>query len=204
MEGRGEKILEDLRNKQIVDSTSPEFMEQMQRLFVYSHAKSKEVEEREKSLEGKTHKDIEIESKFGSGITEQGEEVFRRIASDISTSHGRGFHFFPQKGQQSNIPQHRANSEIIQNIRQNPRNWRVDDIITEFDNSGRTRQETVLIHQSARLDDYNQQTGKLNFDGNTIYRADRFSAEEIAQIQQALNIQQEQVQQQNYQWSWQK
>jgi hypothetical protein len=50
----------------------------------------------------------------------------------------------------------------------------------------------VLIHQSARLDDYNQQTGRLNFDGNTIYRANRFSAEEQAQINQSLNISQQQ------------
>jgi hypothetical protein len=54
----------------------------------------------------------------------------------------------------------------------------------------------VLIHQSARLDDYNQQTGRLNFEGNAIYQANRFNAEEQAQINQALNISQQQVQQQ--------
>jgi hypothetical protein len=46
----------------------------------------------------------------------------------------------------------------------------------------------VLIHQSANLDDYDQQTGKLKFDENAIYRANRFSAEEQNQINQALNI----------------
>jgi len=201
MEGRGGKIIEDLKNRQTIDSSSPEFMEQMQKLFVYSHAESKKVEEREKSLEGKTHKDIEIGSKFGSGSSEQGEQVFQRIAGTVSTSHEGGFHFFPQKGQQSNNPQQRTNSEIIQDIRQNPRNWRIDEIITEFNNFGRTNQETVLIHQSARLDDYDQRTGRLNFDGNPIFRASRFSAEEIAEINQALNISQQesaQVQQPPY------
>jgi hypothetical protein len=50
------------------------------------------------------------------------------------------------------------------------------------------------------LDDYDQRTGKLNFDGNAIYQASRFSVEEQAQINQALNIiqQQPQVQQQFY------
>jgi len=63
---------------------------------------------------------------------------------------------------------------------------------------GENRQEIVLIHQSARLDDYNQQTGKLNFEGNAIYQANRFSSEEQAQINQVLNISQQstQVQQQ--------
>jgi hypothetical protein len=54
----------------------------------------------------------------------------------------------------------------------------------------------VLIHQSARLNDYDQRTGKLNLANNPIYQASRFSAEEIAEIQQALNISQQQAQQQ--------
>jgi len=62
----------------------------------------------------------------------------------------------------------------------------------------------VLIHRSARLDDYDQRTGKLNFDGNSIYRANRFSTEEQTEINQALNISQQQTQQQqtSYKWSW--
>jgi len=94
--------------------------------------------------------------------------------------------FFPQQQiQQLNSHQQRTNSEIIQDIRQNPRNWRIDDVIIDL---GENRQENVLIHQSTNLDDYDQQTGKLNFDGNAIYRANRFSAEEQVQINQALNI----------------
>jgi hypothetical protein len=64
----------------------------------------------------------------------------------------------------------------------------------EFNNFG-TTQENVLIHQSANLDDYDQQTGRLRFDRNVIYRANRFSTEEQNQVNQALNISQQQTQQ---------
>jgi len=63
----------------------------------------------------------------------------------------------------------------------------------------------VLIHQSARLDDYDQRTGKLNLERNAIYQANQFSAEEQAEINRALNISQQQtaqVQQQFYKWRW--
>jgi len=56
----------------------------------------------------------------------------------------------------------------------------------------------VLIHRSARLDDYDQQ-GKLNFNENPIYRADKFSSQEIAEINQALNISQTSTSTQYYQ-----
>jgi len=52
----------------------------------------------------------------------------------------------------------------------------------------------VLIHQSANLNDYDQRTGKLNLAGNPVYQASRFNAEEVAQINQALNITQQQAQ----------
>jgi hypothetical protein len=194
LEGRGEKIRRDVENKKrIVDPHSPEYMEQMKNLFVHNQVASREEIKTEKSLEGKTHLDMEIESKFGGNV-EQGEEAFNLIAGVVSTSHGSDFHFFPQKEQ-------RTNSEIIQDIRQNPRNWRIDEIIIDL---GENRQERVLIHQSARLEDYDQRTGKLNFVGNAIYQASRFNAEEQAQINQALNISQQsaQVQQQKpYKWT---
>lgn len=146
---------------------------------------------RQKNLEGKTYRDVETKNQF-AGSHEKGKKIFGQIEGQQSASSSR-----------SNNPQQRTNSEIIQDIRQNPRNWRVDEIITEFSNFGENRQENVLIHHSARLDDYNQQTGKLNFEGNAIYRANRFSAEEQAQINQALNISQQQAQQQtSYKWSW--
>jgi hypothetical protein len=203
LQGKGEKIRRDVDNEQpSVDSSSPEYMEQMKNTFAGFHSAAKKQAGIEESLEGKTHKDIEIESRFSSDNVERGKQIFQQIAGVISSSHDTGFHFFPQKGQQSNNPQKRTSSEIIQDIRQNPQNWRIDEIIIDL---GENRQENVLIHQSARLDDYNQQTGRLNFDGNAIYQASRFSAEEQTQINQALNISQQPAQQQQtpYKWSWQ-
>jgi hypothetical protein len=69
----------------------------------------------------------------------------------------------------------------------------VDEIIVDLREN---KQETVLIHQSARLNDYDQRTGKLNLVSNPIYQASRFNAEEITQINQVLNIPQPQPQQQ--------
>jgi hypothetical protein len=124
LQGKGEKIRRDVENEQPrVDASSPEYMEQMKNTFVSSHNAAKSQAGIEESLEGKTHKDIEIESKFGSGNVESGKRIFQQIAGVVSSSHDTGFHFFPQQGQQSNNPQHRTNAEIIQDVRQNPRNW---------------------------------------------------------------------------------
>jgi hypothetical protein len=48
-----------------------------------------------KLLEGKTHKDIEIESKFGDDFG-QGEQVFKQIAGKVSDSH-QDFNFIQSK-----------------------------------------------------------------------------------------------------------
>jgi len=186
LEGRLEKIEKDAENKkEKIDTDAPEYLKQLTEVLVNIQEPLKNERETEASLQGKTHLDIEIENKVGGNV-EQGEKAFKRIASTVSASHDTGFHFFPQQQiQQLNSHQQRTNSEIIQDIRQNPRNWRIDDVIIDL---GENRQENVLIHQSTNLDDYDQQTGKLNFDGNAIYRANRFSAEEQVQINQALNI----------------
>jgi hypothetical protein len=118
IEGRGEKILEDLRNEQAnINSTSPEFIEEMKKLFAYSHSESKKVEKVEKSLEGKTYKDIEVKSKFGSGDVERGGQTFQKIAGTVSSSYEKGFHFFPQQEKQSvNL------NEVVQDVKTNPKN----------------------------------------------------------------------------------
>jgi hypothetical protein len=65
---------------------------------------------RQKNLEGKTYKDVETKSQF-AGSHEQGKKIFGQIEGQQSTSSSR-----------SNNPQQRTNSEIIQDIRQNPLN----------------------------------------------------------------------------------
>src|SRR6266511_3668792 len=118
LQGKGEKIRRDVENEQpSVDSNSPEYMEQMKNTFAGFHSAAKKQADIEESLEGKTHRDIEIESRFSGGNIERGKQIFQQIASAVSSSHDTGFHFFPQKGQQQ-----KTNSEIIQDIRQNPQN----------------------------------------------------------------------------------
>lgn len=200
-EGNYEKIRQDIANrKREVEMDSPEYMDGFMKVFARTQASMRKEVEIAKSMEGKNPDEIKF-SNFGSGDSEQGEQIFKGIASSVTDSHG-GFYFKQQKGQTTN-PQQLTNSEIIQDVRQNPQNWRLDEIIIDL---GENRQENVLIHRSARLDDYNQRTGKLNFEGNSIYRANRFVSEEQTQINQALNISQQstQVQQQtSYQWKWQ-
>lgn len=123
LEGRGEKIQQDVENrKQTLNSNSPEYMEQMNKVFANIQGPMQNEGEIRKALEGKTHKDIEIGSKFERGNVEQGEKAFKQIADTVSASHDNSFHFFPQQGQQTDNFQHCTNSEIIQDIRQNPRN----------------------------------------------------------------------------------
>lgn len=201
LEGRGEKIRKDVENRKRLDSGSPEYMEQMKNLFVHTQVASREETKIEESLKGKIHKDIETGSKFGSGNTEQGEKAFKGIADTVSTSHDTGFHFFSQKGQQSS-PQHRTNSEIIQDARQNPQNWRLDEVITQYNNQGGAeRKEMALIHNSAQIGF----DGAVLGDNQPVYLGQRFDQREIAQINQALNVSQQstQVKQQPpYQWNW--
>jgi DNA modification methylase len=119
-EGRSEKIRKEIENrKRDIEIESPEYLEKLSQMFADTQPTTHREMEIEKSLRGKTGRDIEIESKF-SGSVEQGQEAFKRIADSISGSH-QDFRFKEQKGQQS-IPQWRTNSEIIQDIRQNPRN----------------------------------------------------------------------------------
>jgi len=72
-----------------------------------------------KLLDGKTHKDIEIESKFEAD-SEQGEQVFKQIAGNVSNSH-QDFSFIQSKMDiddefASENYQRRA---FIENIKQN-------------------------------------------------------------------------------------
>ncbi len=118
---------------------------------------------REKNLEGKTYKDVETKNQF-SGSHEQGKNLFGQI---------RNRHSLNSSGVSLN--------EIIQN----PQNWRIDEIITGYSNYGKNKEEMVLIHRNARLEDYNQR-GELNFNNNPIYKKEDFSNEEWTQIENVL------------------
>jgi hypothetical protein len=88
--------------------------------------------------------------------------------------------------QPNNLQQH-SNSEIVQDVKNNPRNWRKDEVITEYNNRGEgTKKEMALIYYSA----------EVGYDGavynwqQPIYLPQRFNQAEIAEINQALGISQ--------------
>jgi len=117
MDGNIEKVRKDMENrKREIEIDSPKYLEQMSKLFANIQVPMYGEREVQKNLEGKTHLDMGFGNRFSSGNTEHGEQTFQQIAGVVSASHD-SFHFYPQQGQQQ-----KTNSEIIQDIRQNPRN----------------------------------------------------------------------------------
>lgn len=187
LEGRGENIVnqtrELIKDRELTTDEALGFFGKLQKPLNKNR-------ERGNLLEGKNWDEAENRNEIG-GDFEQGKKTFGQISQGFSSRHAEFDLFSEQKklrGIQSNNPQQRSNSEIIQDIKNNPQNWRIDEIYTEVGYSG-TKQEIVLIHKSAQLDDYDQQ-GKLNFNGNPIYRADRFNQAELAEVNQVLGISQ--------------
>jgi hypothetical protein len=64
----------------------------------------------------KNYFEVEIKDKFDGGSSEQGQQAFDRLTGSVSNDN---FHFFRQKGQ-SIDPQQRTNTEIIQDVKNNP------------------------------------------------------------------------------------
>jgi hypothetical protein len=186
MDGNTEKVRKDMENrKREIEIDSPKYLEQMNKLFGNIQIPMDNEKETSKNLGGKTHLDMRVGNKFGGGSAEQGERTFQQIAGEVSASHGSDFHFYSQKGQQQQ--QQWTNFEIIQDVKVNPQNWRFDEVITEYDDrGGALRKVIALIHNSA----------EIGFDGavlgnnQPVYLAQRFNQNEIAEINQALNISQ--------------
>jgi len=206
-DGNYEKIRSDIANrKRDIEIDDPRYLEKLSQMFADTQPTTHREMEVEKSLKGKIHTDIEVENKF-SGSVEQGEETFKQIAASVGSGH-QNFYFKEQKGQSTSsssyTPQQLTNFEIIQDVRQNPRNWRIDEVITEYNNRGiATKRELALIHSSAQVG----YEGAVADDRQPVYLAQRFDQREIAQINQALNISQSQSsaqveQQQQYKWIW--
>jgi len=180
-----EKIGKDIENRQReIEMDSPEYMERLSQMFADIQAPMREQREVAKSLEGKSPDEVRI-SGFGGGSDEQGKQVFKGIAESVADSH-RGFHFVKQKGQ-SISPQQRIGSEIVKDVKKYPRNWRIDEVITEYDNYGRVvKKELALIHYSAQIG-----LGGEVFGDQPVYPlVQKFNQSELAEINQALGISQ--------------
>jgi len=99
LEGKGGKIHKDIENrKKIVDSSSPEYMKGLMNLFADVQGPAQREIEVEKSLRGKTDKNIKVKSNFSGGDVEQGQEAFGRIAGTVASNY-ENFHCVPQKDQ---------------------------------------------------------------------------------------------------------
>jgi len=121
LEGGGDKFAERTTKEareHVEKMSSEEFNRKINEAFASFQTPLQKERKEADSLEGKSYKDIEITNKF-SGSAEQGQEAFSRIAGTVS-GHDEFRFYSPHR--QSDNPQQKTNSEIIQDIRQNPRN----------------------------------------------------------------------------------
>lgn len=170
-----------------IDPSSPEYGEVMNKLFANIWTPLEDARSEYSSLESKTYKDVKIENNF-LGNSEPVEQAFKQMSGQHDY---RNFSFFPQKDQQSissgGIYAVNLN-EVVQDVKNNPQYWRLDEVPTEIDRFGRAKkQEWLLIRWDAKLDDYDQ-WGKLNFNNNPIYRWESFNAQQRLEIKKVLKI----------------
>lgn len=177
LEGRGEKIVRQTR--ELINDGRENDPKDMLKIFSALQEPLNKNREQGNLLAGKTHKDIKIESRF-SGSGEMGKEALDRISRGTVSEHD-DYHFFSQQNRQLE----RTNSQIIQDVKDNPQNWRIDEVITEYDNYGRAiKKALALIHSSAQIG----YDGSVLGDSQSVYLANRFNQAEIAEVNQILNI----------------
>jgi hypothetical protein len=196
LEGRGEKIMEDVLNrKDRLDVNSPDYAEKLNSFYAALQVPLEKGREQEKLLKDKTYRDMEIEKKFGVGDDEEGKYAFNQISESIEDY--QNFHHFKQQGQQQSAssggvlpgnPLSLTNPEIILNVKSYPQNWRIDEVITGYDNYGRaTKKELALFHNSAEV---GYDGAVSNLQSQPIYPVSRFNQDERTNIERALGISQ--------------
>ena len=185
LKGKGERFFQEVRKEcreHVEKMSNEEFSRKMNAAFVAYNPQLNKEREIASSLEGQTYKDVKSEKRFGGDDEkDKGERTFELIANNVAGKHDKFDYYQKQSSQQ------RSNSEIIQDVKNSPRNWRKDEVITEYDNRGEgTKRELALIHNSA----------EVGFNGavynwqQPIYLPQRFDQAELAEINQALNISQ--------------
>jgi len=188
LEDRGEKIIKE--NEARIKNVKFEPKGVIGLFSALQEPMNRAREERE-NYEGKNWNELGNENRFDVSDEqgEKGQEAFNKIFQEIAPKQG-DFNFYQQD------PQQRSNSEIIQDVKNNLQNWRIDEIITEYDNLGRaTKREKALIHNSAQIG----YDGSVLGNNQPVYLANRFNQAELAEINQALNISQTSGSTQKYQ-----
>lgn len=86
------------------------------------------------------------------------------------------------------------NSQIIQDVKNNPQNWRIDEVINEYDNFGKaTKKLLALIHNSTQIGHEREVFGSIGcpenaFSWHPVHLLNqRFNQDEISEIKQILN-----------------
>lgn len=193
IEGKSEKILEQteeyLSERKKANPINPN---EMLEIFGAIQGPLNKNRTKAEILKSKTHVEVENENKL-KGNWKEGKKAFNQFTNEVSSHHG-GFSFYQKRNSQQ-----QTNSEIIQDVKNNSRNWRIDEIITGYDNFGRaTEKQLALIHNSAEVG-YDGAVSSLQ--SQPVYLAQRFSQGEIEEINRVLNISQTSSQQgqKNYQ-----
>jgi hypothetical protein len=200
LEGRGEKVQRDAENgKEFVDSNSPEYMKGMMNLFSNTWSSSREEIEVEKSLRGKTSKDIKIVGKF-SGDEKKGQKFFGEISGEVSDNH-QSFHFYPQKDIDMDIDDSSSHTpqsvriNLIKNIKENIKDWKIKNITVSLgchwiQNSwkrvGKELKKTMLIHETIKKE-YDH-FGGLVISPEKMKLRDGFSDSEWLEISEARRV----------------
>lgn len=200
IEGNGEKIVEQskkyLNSKQKTNPTSLENMGDVIEVFSSIQVPLEKKREEADFYKDKNYFGVEVKDKFNKGNSEQGKQVFDRVAGSVASRHNE-FDFFSEqknrRGIQSVSSQQSINhptnpSEVVREVKTNPQNWTLNEIATEIDRFGwEKKKEPVIYCRHARLDDYGQE-GKLNFNNNPIYRWESFNSQQRFEIKKVKNI----------------
>ena len=177
LEGRGDEFAE--LTKQKIDDGREVNPKDLLGMFGSIQQPLNRVREQRESLKGKTDKEAEVE-RFDASL-EQGERTFNQISQGVGST--------SSSGGSTTLDNHPTNlDEVVQDIKNNPKNYNVDEIPTEIDKFGRTKKKEVATYCGhARLDDYDRQ-GKLNFNNNPIHLWESFNARQRFEIKTAKNI----------------
>jgi len=170
-------------DEDIAKMTPEERRQNFNHAFTVTQRLMEAARAREKSLEGKTYKDVETKNQF-TGSHEQGKKLFGQIKSQCSANSG-------------NVDF----DKVVEDFRNNPQYWRLDEIPTELDYIGEIKKkEWLLIRWDARENDFDPQTGKFNFNNNPIYRWENFNSQQRFEIKQAKGITGEYLNDEEIRW----
>lgn len=179
LEGRGNKLERDIENRKWdIDPNSTEYERAFSNLFSNVQNPLDSEKKEYENLKGKTQKDITITNNFG-GNSKTVEQTFKQM---VGKHDYQGFSFMPQKDIQTiskeqsySSFQQRPNSVIVQNVKQNPKHWRFDEVVID----GKRK---IALIQNSVLDEM------VDLNSQPVYLPQRFSSQERFEIKKVLNI----------------